>query len=231
MSDSVATAADKTEATEVAAAAARAVDKAAHHYGWNADTAARAAELEAAGAVPAIPKRLDSSESGDAVASSISPSGGASAWNKAGTWESRDVTTKAFASLRTAVTACGPFALAPAGAVAGPWSLRLKSVTTITGSATLVFSRGRAKPGYEVTLALAWEAVDAAGSHAADGTLHFVDVSDVEGSDIWASWRVTVDNVAPAAGAEKTAVATSARGLAEPLRAFFREWAEGLAKL
>ena len=212
-------------------AAARAVDKAAHHYGWNADTAARAAELEAAGAVPTAPKRLDSAESGDAAAAVPSPSGGASAWNKAGTWESRDITAKAFAALRAAVAARGPFSLAPANAASGPWELRLTAVTAVSGTATLVFSRGRAKPGYEATVALAWEAADATGARAAGGALHCVDVSDVEGADVWASWRVAVDDVAAGAGASKDAVAAAARGLAEPLRAFFREWAEGLAKL
>jgi hypothetical protein len=211
------------------------------HYSWNAATKAREAELAAAGAAPAAPTPL--AAAGDAPsAPAASPGGGggtgASQWNKAGTWESRDVTSRAHASLRSAVESRGaggggaPLAsLAPAGAAGAPWALRLAGVSALTGSATLVFSRGRAKPGYELCVTLGWEATDAAGGRAAAGTAAFTDVSDVEGADVWASWRVAVDDVAPGAAAAKDAVAAAVRARADAFRDVFKEWAAGLAAL
>ena len=80
--------------------------------------------------------------------------------------------------------------------------------------------RGKAKPGYECSVTLAWTL----DGLAADGTLALTEISDTD-SDVWgdAVVAVTTGDAAPAARAVRGAYAT--------LRAALREWAEELKAL
>jgi hypothetical protein len=217
--------------------------KVGHHYAWAAETAKRREELAALG-VKQGPVALSG---GPAAAAAATPSpvpvgpapGAGSAWNAAGTWEDRDVSGKAAGALRS---------LAPGRSVqlssAPALHLRVVSVPKCDGSVTLVFSRGKAKPGFEVNAELSYEVhptpSEAAGADAEGaavpigaGSLHFEELSDSEGSDMFASWRVDVTsfNEAAAGGVKQDALRRLIRDRVEEFRLLFRDWVEAVKKL
>ena len=121
-------------------------------------------------------------------------------------------------------------------------SLRVSAVERAEGSASLVWSRGRARPGYELTVALRWTLhAAAAGAPAASGSAGFDGVSDSEGDDVWAAWRLVVDEVADGAAAADAigacappapaALAAALRGRADDWRGAFRAGAATLRDL
>lgn len=231
----------------------------AHHYAWNATTAARAKELAELG-VRTAPTPLSGGGGGGDGASAPSPlasapsplgSGSASAsgraagsaWNTAGTWEAKEVSAKAKALMSSHFS--GRILPLPAAAGAPALCVRVTAVPHCEGSVSLVFSRGKAKPGFELAVRLDVEVLGA-GADAADaaaigsGTLHFTDVSDSEGSDIWGSWRVDVasfDTVAAVGAgggaplASREALAALLRARADVFRGLFAEWVEGVKGL
>lgn len=78
--------------------------------------------------------------------------------------EERDVSTKAIAELKVRLKAYSCDVTVPGHGAA---TLRLRKVPTCSGSATLVFVRGKVKPGFDLKVTANWQ-VDAA---AADGSV------------------------------------------------------------
>lgn len=95
-----------------------------------------------------------------------------SAWNKAGTWEERNVTAWAKetleASLLTASYALPESSPAPGGTV------RVTSVTKCDGHASFATVRGKKRYIYEFSISLNWKFDDDA--HAIEGKMSFPDV-------------------------------------------------------
>lgn len=204
---------------------------ASQHYAWAQGIASTRATLESLG-VDTSPRPAD----GTAAAAAAAPAGGASAWNAAGTWEEKNVTARATPMLREALTASRAGGLGPGGALA----LTLRAATA-DGSASTVFSRGRARLAFEYTLTADWALVDGAGVAGATGTLTLEEVADTD-SDVFADMRVTAAPApappAAASGASgyagpaltRDAAVALVRGAADHLRAVIRAWADAVVK-
>jgi hypothetical protein len=113
------------------------------------------------------------------------------------------------------------------------WSVT--AVPECTGSVTVVFVRGKARPGFEISLRVSWRLAGADGSEVASGAIACDDVSDAEGASVWGRKpAVTVTSAGAAAGGVTTAAAW--RGAVEAsalpvLRAALLRWAEALPTL
>jgi hypothetical protein len=119
------------------------------------------------------PKRLDDSsniESNNAPQLIQQPEG-ASAWNKAGTWEERDVTKWAQETLKDALLATEY--ILPASSPAPGAIAKVTAVPKLDGHASYASVRGKKKYIYEFLIQLKWEFVhdDEKGS----GTMSFPD--------------------------------------------------------
>ena len=96
---------------------------------------------------------------------------GASAWNKAGTWEERDVTTWAKESLELVLK--GTFYLFPALA---PGAVAKVAKATVEGTASYASVRGKKRYIYEFKVILNWEVTDLPDKATCQGTMTFPDV-------------------------------------------------------
>ena len=222
-----------------------------HHYAWSSETAKRREEIAKLGGQQG-PSRIDTAPSGVPPTSPVERSG--SAWNSAGTWEDRDVSSKASSTFRD--LAVGR-ALPLSGGDAQRAHLRLVSVPTFDGSVNVVFVRGKCKPGFEISAKVSFElrasspGAPAGGEEppvVSSGTASFNDVSDSEGSDVWSSWAVDIDAshdagvaeaVLASAGIEWAAAALSRDALrklvrdssAVAFRDMWRDWVEAVKHL
>jgi hypothetical protein len=209
---------------EPAATGGSKLPKQSHHYAWAKDIDSRRAELAALG-VSHAPKPVDAS-SPLPVPAGAPPTKG-SAWNAAGTWESRDISHKAGTLLEEVLRG---FAR-PVGGDGSGMTLRISSVTSRDGSASLAFVRGRVRPGYEfgrVRASWVLEGPEASSSLGA-GSLELVELCDTE-SDLFS--RLVVDVVSVSAPElDRPRVQELVRGLAGELRSALRAWAQQLAEL
>ncbi len=90
------------------------------------------------------PKPIDASS----AAAAPKPAGG-SAWNAAGTWEEKDLTSWAHERLKEIL----PTVEIPAHS---DCRATINSVTKVTGDVTVIFSRGKKRPGYDLTISCDW---------------------------------------------------------------------------
>lgn len=97
---------------------------------------------------------------------------GTSAWNKAGTWEEKDVTTWAIESLQTQLLAVS-YSF-PESSPAPKAVVRTRKAT-VTGHASVATVRGKKRYIYELMIQLEWEFEDDTNGNEAHGTLHFPD--------------------------------------------------------
>ncbi|KAL7581513.1 hypothetical protein ACA910_022082 [Epithemia clementina (nom. ined.)] len=117
------------------------------------------------------PKKLTPDQPA-ASSSSPPPLEGTSAWNKAGTWEEKDVTSWAIDSLQTQLKAVS-YTL-PDSSPAPKAVVRTRKAT-VTGHASVAMVRGKKRYIFELIVKLEWEFEDAAQGHDAHGTLNFPD--------------------------------------------------------
>jgi hypothetical protein len=181
------------------------------HYAWNAATAQRNAELAALN-VSTAPRLVSSTAD---VASPTSP--GASAWNSAGTWEERDVTSAATVALRAALVALRPPAQRGL-------ELRVTAAECPTAEVRVIATRGVRRVGFELALKLSWELVGADGARAAAGTATVDEAADTD-ADVFDNLKVTVGAGATIATGEAVAIVKLADGA---IRAAFKAWTAGL---
>ncbi|EGZ20956.1 hypothetical protein PHYSODRAFT_354346 [Phytophthora sojae] len=150
------------------------------------------------------PVRIDNSE---AVAAPVSRSDSSSVWNSAGTWEERDKSEWARERLKHHILTSFSF---------DDESIKATSVVRCDGEAKLVFSRGKKRCGYELSVKFAWESGDVSG-HV---ELH--DFDDTSGDDY--EVLVTVDGNSQSELAAKKAVL----GKEPELRKLLALWKEEL---
>ena len=195
------------------------------HYAWAKDVRKREAELRSLG-VDYSPKPIHIAAAPAVVSST--KAGSTSAWNSAGTWEDRDVTTKARQLMEGALGAV-------VVQLAADSTLRVGNVTRNSGTATLAFVRGQTRPGYEWSVSVEFRIVEGiadADEHAHDthgrqlaaGTLHLDGISDTE-SDCFDRLRIEIANSERDASklrSEISKIATPA------LRDAIRSWAKAL---
>lgn len=120
------------------------------------------------------PKRIDAS-SGDAEMSNapqlLQPADGASAWNKAGTWEERDVSSWAQDTLKAALS-CTSYTLPDSSPAPGAVA-KVTAVPKLNGHASYATVRGKKKYIYEFLIELKWEFVH--DSEKGSGSMSFPD--------------------------------------------------------
>jgi tetratricopeptide (TPR) repeat protein len=100
------------------------------------------------------PKKLEGLETAMASTASNGPANGASAWNKAGTWEEKDLTQWAKTTLQEHIeqaTYVLPDSSPAPGAV-----VTVTKVTTIDGHASCALARGKKRYIYEFMVKLEW---------------------------------------------------------------------------
>lgn len=211
------------EAPEAAAGAGGSATSGKLHYQWNTQTKLRAEELQALG-VDHSPKPVSSPPA--AVASPAAAVG--SAWNAAGTWEERNVTAASKALLRKTMTGLS----LPVPGMDGA-SLSVTEVSIEGGSVSLVFCRGKIKPGFELEVTLDYS-IKPAGEEEeiARGALRFAEVADEQGSDVFDTMHVSVSFAASTRpGVTVEAVRKALASLKERFREAFRAWLEGTKAL
>lgn len=96
------------------------------------------------------------------------------------------------------------------------YRLTIREVTKCDGSVNLVFSRGKAKPGFEINLSMKWE-LGEEGHPPATGTASIPEISDTEGSDYFT--RLVVECVSADAPLDRA----SAKRMVENAKNAFRE--------
>ena len=97
---------------------------------------------------------------------------GTSAWNKAGTWEEKDVTSWAIDSLQNQLLAVQY--TFPDSSPAPQATVQTRKAT-VTGHASVATVRGKKRFIYEFIVKLEWEFFDAQHGHDAHGILNFPD--------------------------------------------------------
>lgn len=124
---------------------------------------------------------------------------GASAWNAAGTWEEKDVSSWAHKTIKTMLKEI-EFAFTDGSAT-------VKSVSKCEGDATVVFSRGKKKVGFELNIT-----IDFTGTHKGtpgiDGQLIIEDLAETSLDDF--EWRIKMNEDSINASAVKFGVNKSA---------------------
>lgn len=135
--------------------------------------------------------------------------------------EDKDVSKSARTELKSAMKTFSK-SLTLAGA---PATLRVRKVKSCSGSATLVFSRGKVKPGFELKLTAEWEAVNEGGDVLANGEVEFPEIADYNGGDV--EFNVTAEGSGDAVRAAKTALEKSS----EQFVAIVAAWTETLKTL
>lgn len=175
------------------------------YYAWSKDKEVRKKELEALG-VDHSPKPVASP-----TATAASTTAG-SAWNSAGTFEQREVSSKATSLLREHCTAFT--------ATTTVGDMRCKSATA-TGECSVIFARGRARVGFEIAVKM----TVLCGAAEATIALQLED-SD---SDMFSSPTVTVTK---ANGLDAAAVKKALLSLQGQLRSgLFEPWREAVKQL
>ena len=187
------------------------------HYAWNAETAARQAELERHGG--ALSPTLVASGGGAEAAASPKPALG-SAWNTAGTWEERDVSGTALAALAARLREA---TYPPSAAGRAVHVVECQ----VTGKATLISSRGKIRLGYEAELAGKWEVREAGGGGSSGAALAHgalsASLESEEDGGFAGALKVT------ASGGEATAEATAlVKQALAPMRRVVKEWEASL---
>lgn len=120
------------------------------------------------------PKRIDPSTTNAASTTNTTAPSGSSAWNKAGTWEEKDVTTWATDAL-TAQCLLARYELPPSSPCPG-------GVATITkvkrahGHASVATARGKRRYIYEFDVELEWTFAMPMEEQDAKGTMRFPDI-------------------------------------------------------
>lgn len=117
--------------------------------------------------------------------------------------------------------------------VTGGYTIAVVDVPTCDGTVTVVYSRGKPRPGYEVSLKVAWSIAPAAAAAdaptLASGTVAMADVSDTEGSDMFGSFRV--ETASATAPLEAPAASRLLKDATEAFRAALRDWVEAVKAL
>ena len=116
------------------------------------------------------PKKLSAND--QPASTSTNGADGTSAWNKAGTWEEKDVSTWAIDSLQARLMAVSY--TFPASSPAPDAIVRTRKAT-VSGHASVATVRGKKRYIYELILKLEWEFEDSANGHDAHGILNFPD--------------------------------------------------------
>lgn len=230
--------ADDSDNEETAGTSAGGAKTLKHHYAWNEKTAQRKAELEALGAHKG-PVALDASS--PLPVPEVSPAAHGAVWNAAQTFVTKDISKKVGPAMKD--TLCGKV-LKVKGATASHLAVRISAVPKCEGEASLAFSRGKARPGFELAVELSFEVIpaDSAGlgegaAVVSAGTIKIEELADHD-SDLFGGWSVVVkadDHNDGACGgvtrdALRGAIKTSA--FADDLRSLLREhWIEALKKL
>lgn len=211
-----------------------------HHYAWNEKTAERKRELEALGAHKG-PIALDASS--PLPVPEASPAAHGAVWNAAQTFVTKDVSKKAGATMKDSMTGK---VLKIKGAAASHLAVRISGVPKCEGEASIAFSRGKAKPGFELAVELSFEVIPA-GSSASDASVSSVSGGVIKigelvdhDSDLFetSSFSVTIKadehDDGACGGVSKDALrgAIKTTAFAEELRSLFREhFVEALKKL
>lgn len=136
--------------------------------------------------------------------------------------EDRDISGKATPLLERAVSTVRM-------AASDGLQLSIVEVQRCEGVATVIYSRGRARPGYEYNLSARWELVNTVDATlAASGGVELYDIADSD-SDVFSRMKVGVGYAAP--GVDKTRSEKVVRDAADDLRLAIRTWAEMLKKM
>ncbi|KAG1687967.1 hypothetical protein DVH05_004486 [Phytophthora capsici] len=137
------------------------------------------------------PTRIDNAT---AVAAPVSRSDSSSVWNSAGTWEERDKSEWARERLKHHILTSFSFEDEAQGL-----SIKATSIVKCDGEAKLVFSRGKKRCGYELSVKFAWESDDNVSGH-----VELQDFDDTSGEDY--DVLVTTDGSGQSQQAAKKAV-------------------------
>lgn len=132
------------------------------------------------------------------------------------------MTSRAVAHMKTSVAALQ----APASS---GFTLVVSEVTTCDGTVSLVFSRGKAKPGFEISLRVEWQLLPAGGEGGeavASGHAFMDDISDSEGSDVFG--RMSVECTTASEPLDRATARASVQANAEAFRKVLREWVEAV---
>jgi hypothetical protein len=193
------------------------------HYAWAKDAERRRQEAEALGIRYAPqPVSVPAAASPVVVGGGSTPGGGASAWNAGGTWEDRDISAKATALLEKAIATIRM-------AASDGLHLNFTEVRRCEGTATVIYTRGRARPGYEYQLTAKWELVNTAdNSLSASGLVELFDIADSD-ADVFGRMRVGVEFAA--LGVDRTRCEKVVRDTSDDLRSAIRAWAGMLKTL
>ncbi|KAH7476219.1 hypothetical protein PRIC1_000231 [Phytophthora ramorum] len=116
------------------------------------------------------PVRIDHSA---AVTAPVHRSDSSSVWNAAGTWEERDKSEWARERLKHHILTAFSFEDEAQGL-----SIKATSIVRCDGEAKIVFSRGKKRCGYELSVKFAWE-----GSDDVSGHVELQDFDDTSGDD------------------------------------------------
>ena len=100
------------------------------------------------------PKKLEGLETAMASTASNGPPNGASAWNKAGTWEEKDLTQWAKTTLQEHIEQA-TYVLPDSSPAPGA-EVTVTKVTTIDGHASCALARGKKRYIYEFMVKLEW---------------------------------------------------------------------------
>ena len=145
-----------------------------------------------------------------------------SAWNTGGTWEDRDISSKATPMLEQAVKSIRM-------AASDGLHLNFVEVKRCEGNATVIYSRGKARPGYEYSLTAKWDLINTLDNTlSAQGVVDLYDIADSE-SDCFGRMKVSVDYAT--AGVDRLRCEKVVKDASDDLRQAIRSWAEMLKKL
>ena len=192
---------------------------AALHYAWNESTKARSAELAAAG-VDTSPKPI-SAHSPIAETNSV-PKGG-SAWNSAGTYEEKDATTRSLSLLREHLLKASCLLCN------GAYAFRIVKVGKADGHVLRVFARGKARLGFELTVSVDFEVLDAAqagggeGGVRSKGSIHLEEIADTN-SDVFEKLVVSESSSTSATSQSVLKTALKGREMEEFFRREIKTW-------
>jgi len=142
------------------------------------------------------PKKLDASvdtTTTTAEASSSTPSG-ASAWNKAGTWEEKDLTSWAKTTLQEQIEQAKY--ILPDSSPAPGAEVTVSKVTTVDGHASCALARGKKRYIYEFIVKLEWKLHSPTSGLDCTGSLAFPDIDGtIELGEGYEMHQFVVDSV------------------------------------
>jgi hypothetical protein len=102
------------------------------------------------------------------------------------------------------------------------------AVDKCDGTVTVVFSRGKARPGFEVSLRFDWHLVEHPSSDlpVAKGSVSIDDISDSEGSEVFG--RMMVDCQEAEGAIDKASAKQCVTASTEAIRELLRAWVEAV---